>query len=146
MVSSPSRSFKMTSTRPLSGRRVLLAEDCVDQGRLFLHYLKEAGADVVLECNGHAAVSTVERSSEEFDAIVMDFEMPKMDGIFATSKLRELGFSGAIIAATSHHSEELREAWLSVGCDAYLAKPLTKSMLIQTVSAQLNPVVRQQIS
>lgn len=137
MIFGQSSAGENASHRRLQGRCVLLAEDCIDHGRLLLHYLKKAGADVILECNGHSAVNAVKKSPDEFDAIVMDFEMPQMDGIFATESLRALGYSGVIIAATAHHSEELREAWFVAGCDAYLVKPLEESRLIQAIGEHL---------
>ncbi len=121
---------------PLEGLQVLLAEDCVDQGRLYLKFLESAGAEVTLECNGQSAVDTVRKTPTLFDAVVMDFQMPEMDGLYATRQLRELGYSGAIIAATAFGSEELKESWFEAGCDDYLEKPLKKHELINAILHQ----------
>lgn len=115
------------------GLQILLAEDCMDQGRLYLRFLQQAGAEVTLECNGQSAVDAVKKTPTLFDAVVMDFEMPQMDGIESTRRLRELGYSGAIIAVTAFGSEELKEKWLQAGCDEYIQKPLKKCELITAV-------------
>lgn len=119
--------------QPLKGINLLLAEDCVDQSRMFLYCATSAGADVTLECNGQAAVDAVRRNPQHFDVIVMDFQMPEMDGLDATRQLRELGFQGTILAATAFGCEALREAWFLAGCDDYLEKPLTKRELVEAV-------------
>ena len=118
---------------PLEGQQVLLAEDCADQGRLYLKFLQSAGAEVTLECNGQSAVDAVRKGPTLFDAVVMDFQMPEMDGLESTRQLRELGYSGAIIAATAFGSEELKQSWFQAGCDEYLEKPLNKQELISAV-------------
>ena len=93
----------------LAGKQVLLAEDSLDQGRLILKFLQLAGAEVTLECNGQAAVDAVQKSPALFDAVVMDFQMPGMDGVDATRQLRALGYAGTIIAITAFGSEELKQ-------------------------------------
>ena len=117
----------------LEGLQVLLAEDCVDQGRLYLKFLQVAGAGVTLECNGQSAVHAVRKSPTLFDAVVMDFEMPEMDGLDATRQLREIGYSGAIIAVTAFGSEKLKQSCFQAGCDDYLKKPMNKHELISAV-------------
>lgn len=124
----------LSQTAPLhEGLKVLLVEDCMDQGRLYLRFLQMAGAEVTLECSGRSAVDAVRKSPTLFDAIVMDFEIPEMDGIECTRKLRELGYGGSIIAVTAFGSEELEQSWFQAGCDEYLQKPLKKSELIIAV-------------
>ncbi|MCP4171177.1 MAG: response regulator [Fuerstiella sp.] len=118
---------------PLAGLRLLLAEDCADQGRLYLKFLQSAGAEVTLECNGESTVDSVRKSPSLFDAVVMDFQMPEMDGLESTRQLRGLGYDGAIIAATAFGSQKLKRNWYQAGCDAYLIKPLKKAQLIAAV-------------
>lgn len=117
----------------LEGLHVLLVEDCVDQGRLYLHLLKTAGADVTLECNGAAAFDTVKKTRYEFDAIVMDFLMPEMDGIECTKRLRDYGYSETIVAVTAAGSLDLKERWFEAGCDIYLEKPFSRKSLIESI-------------
>ena len=117
----------------LEGKQVLLAEDSVDQSRLYLMFLQRAGADVTLECNGQSAVDAVVKSPMLFDAVVMDFQMPELDGLDATRQLRELGYRGAIIAVTAFSSDELKQSWFQTGCDDFLEKPLDATMLVSAV-------------
>ncbi len=121
------------NSRPLENMQILLAEDCAEESRLYLKFFEKAGAEVTLECNGQSAVDAIRRSPSRFDAIVMDFQMPEMDGIIATSKIRKLGFEGAIIAITAFSTKELRENWYRAGCDNYLEKPVQQPLLIETV-------------
>ncbi len=129
MIDDPSGS----SAPPLEGMQVLLAEDCIDQGRLYLKFLQRAGADVTLECNGESAVKAVRKSLTRFDAIVMDFQMPEMDGLESTKQLRFLGYRGAIIAATAFGSEELKQSWFQQGCNELLEKPLIQHELVGAI-------------
>ena len=129
-----SQSDSSQAAPALERQQVLLVEDCVDQGRLYLKFLQTAGAEVTLECNGQSAVDAIRKSPTLFDAVVMDFKMPEMDGLDATKQLRELGYSGAIIAVTAFGSEELNQAWFQAGYDEYLEKPLNKQELIGAVA------------
>ena len=105
----------------------------MDQGRLYLNFLQIAGAEVTLECNGQSALHAVRKAPTRFDAVVMDFRMPKMHGLKATQQLREIGYSGVIVAMTAFGSEELRQSWFQAGCTEYLNKPLSEQELIQAV-------------
>jgi len=120
----------------LEGTQVLLAVDCADDQRLYLEFLQLAGAEVTLECSGQSAVNAVRKSPALFDAVVMDFKMPRVDGLDATRQLRALGYSGVIIAVTAFGSEELKQSWFQAGCDDYLEKPFEKATLINTLHAQ----------
>jgi CheY-like chemotaxis protein len=129
--------FELPATRsPLQGLRVLFAEDCAEQGRLYLMFLQLAGAQVTLECNGQSAVDAAKTDLKHFDAVVMDFQMPEMDGLDATRQLRGLGYLGAILAVTAFGSEDLKRSWFQAGCDDYLMKPLKKRELIHAVYRQ----------
>lgn len=124
--------------QPLKGLHVLLAEDCVDQGRLYLRFIQKAGAEVTLECNGQSAVDAVRDSLEVYDAIVMDFQMPELDGLDATRQLRDLGYRGAILAMTAFGSLDLKRSWFEAGCDDFLEKPLKKHELTQAILQQVS--------
>jgi CheY-like chemotaxis protein len=112
---------------------VLLAQDCLDPERLCLTFLQGAGAEVTLECSGQSAVDAVRKSPTLIDAVVIDFKMPKLDGLDATNRLRELGYRGPIIAVTAFSSAELKHYWLQAGCDEYLKKPLNEHEFISAV-------------
>jgi len=122
----------------LKGLQVLLVEDCVDQGRLYLSILKSAGVDVTLECNGQAAVDAIRKTPDLFDAVVMDFQMPEVDGVDATRHLRTLGYRGAIIAMTAFGVEGLEQLWTQAGCNTYLTKPLDRDVLLEAVLSQIS--------
>ena len=117
----------------LEGKHVLLAEDCVGQGRLCLKTLQSAGADVTLECNGQSVVDAVRKSPTLFDAVVMDFLMPKMDGLDATRQLRCLGYTETIIGVIAFGSIDLERSWFQAGCNDCLKKPVNKHQLISAV-------------
>lgn len=116
---------------PLTNRRVLLVEDCPDQQRLMLHWLRIIGAEVTLECNGQAAVDSILKRGKKFDVIIMDFAMPVADGMEATSQLRDALIDTPIVAVTAHHSEELEMLWRAHGCNGYLRKPFGFSDLVK---------------
>jgi CheY-like chemotaxis protein len=122
--------------RPAAQITVLVAEDGEDNQRLIIHHLSRAGMKVILANNGREAVDlaiAAQRQSRAPEVILMDMQMPIMDGYEATAKLRELGWRGAIVAITAHAMRGDRERCTQVGCDDYLSKPIDRNILIQTV-------------
>ena len=119
----------------LEGKLVLLVEDGEDNQRLLTHFLTKAGCSVHLAENGQVAIDHVEKfagSEKPVDIILMDMQMPVMDGFEATSILREDGITIPIIGVTAHSSEDDRQRCLSAGCDEYLSKPVKNSLLLDT--------------
>ncbi|MEO5668407.1 MAG: response regulator [Bdellovibrionota bacterium] len=116
----------------LEGVRVLLVEDVFENQLLISRFLNVAGANVDLAANGLEAVSMAQ--SNDYDVILMDIQMPELDGYGATSRLRNDGYKGAIIALTAHALQEERARCLQVGCDDHLTKPIDRGTLIQSVA------------
>lgn len=121
---------------PLADIRVLLAEDGIDNQRLISHVLKRAGAHVDLAENGRIAVDLAEagwRAGSPYHVILMDMQMPELDGYGAASQLRSIGYGGVIIALTAHAMRGDRERCLAAGCDDYATKPIQRASLIELV-------------
>ena len=115
---------------------VLVAEDGEDNQRLIVHHLTRAGMKITVANNGHEAVDlaiAAQKQGRAPDVILMDMQMPVMDGYEATEKLRSLGWKGAIIAITAHAMNGDRDRCMKSGCDEYLTKPIEKDALIQAV-------------
>lgn len=117
----------------LIGLRVLLAEDGKANRELIQLILEDAGADVTVTVNGRDAIDAALR--EPFDIILMDMQMPILDGYSAARRIRELGCPLPIIALTAHAMRGDEEKCLAAGCSGYLAKPVDLTELIRTVAA-----------
>jgi CheY-like chemotaxis protein/anti-sigma regulatory factor (Ser/Thr protein kinase) len=127
--------------RGLEGVRVLLAEDSDDARALLEEILCEAGATVRGVEDGEQAVRAALDAMREggpFDVVLMDMEMPVLDGYAATRILRRLGCEHPIIAVTAHAMVEDRERCMEAGCDGYVAKPLERSVLLQVARESLD--------
>ena len=116
---------------------VLLAEDGSDNQRLISLFLSEAGMDVTVASNGRQAVDAVQADPDRFNVILMDMQMPVMDGYTATSTLRRAGYTRPIIALTAHAMSEDRARCLGAGCTDYLSKPVTEENLLRTIARHL---------
>ena len=102
---------------------------------LLKHIPKKTGAEIEFAMDGKQALDSVDsamQSNEPFDLILMDMQMPVMDGYLATVKLRESGNNIPVIAVTAHALEGDREHCLDSGCNEYLTKPINKELLIET--------------
>jgi len=125
------------NTQPKLICRILLAEDVPDNQRLIGFLLRKAGATVEIAENGQIALDlalAAKRAGNSFDVILMDVQMPVMDGYEATQKLRSAGYTEPIIALTVQAMTGEREKCIDAGCDDYLTKPVDRETLLHLVS------------
>jgi signal transduction histidine kinase/CheY-like chemotaxis protein len=123
-------------TRVLAGRRILLVEDTKINQLVISAQLKDAGCEITVADNGQIGVEKVseaEAAGEPFDVILMDMQMPVLDGYEATTRLRKQGYKRPIIAVTAHALAGDREKTIQAGCDEYLPKPVNRDNLIKMI-------------
>lgn len=125
----------------LQGVRVLLADDGETNRKLIQVFLSRHGAEVQTVENGEMACRLA--IAERFDVVLMDMQMPQMDGYAATRKLRSIGFLKPIIALTAHAMKGDREKCTFAGCSGYLSKPVNVDELIRAVEVAAGLESRQ---
>jgi len=123
----------------LEGKKVLLVDDVIENRLLLERMLSKRGAEVYSATNGEEAIRLALTTT--FDAILMDIQMPIMDGYSATQSLRQAGYNRPIIALTAHAMKDDREKCLEVGCTDYLTKPVQLNQLVMAINCQLNKTV-----
>jgi signal transduction histidine kinase/DNA-binding response OmpR family regulator/HPt (histidine-containing phosphotransfer) domain-containing protein len=135
------------ATQGQQSLRVLLAEDNEVNQQLAIKTLKKRGHTVVVACNGREALAALER--ESVDLILMDIQMPEMDGFAATAAIRDRekvsGGHVPIVALTAHAMKGDRERCLAAGMDAYVSKPLRVKELFDAITRVL-PVVDEVVT
>ena len=122
--------------------RILLAEDGLDARRLLARHLRAAGAEVETAENGLVACELALRAAEAgapYDLILMDMQMPELDGYAAAARLRAAGYRGPIVALTAHAMEDERARCLGAGCDGFATKPILRRTLIEVARTYLAP-------
>ena len=128
----PAAPPRVTDARASSPLRVLLAEDNLVNQRLAFRILDNAGHTVTLVNNGREALAAVQK--QDFDVVLMDVQMPEMDGFEATQAIRESEADKnthlPIIALTAHAMSGDRERCLAAGMDDYLSKPVRATDLL----------------
>ncbi|MCG3132681.1 MAG: Sensor histidine kinase RcsC [Phycisphaerae bacterium] len=124
-------------------RRVLIVDDGPDNQRLLSYFLTRDGWEVSLADHGEAALKEIrgaEAGGDPFDLVLMDMQMPVMDGYTATREARLSGYDGPILAVTAHAAAGDEDKCLAAGCDAYLAKPLRRAALLELVRRLTEPL------
>jgi PAS domain S-box-containing protein len=134
------------TTESLKGKCILLVEDGKDNQVLLNHMLRSAGIKVVNAVNGADALRLYQHQTsgqESYDLILMDMQMPVIDGYSATKSLRTLGYPGPIVALTAHAMAGDRERCLAAGCQDYLSKPVRAATLLETCAKHLGVIINQ---
>ncbi len=128
------------ATRPgvpeLVDRTILLAEDVAVNARFISAILEKQGAVVEVVQNGRVAVQRCleqDRVGSPFDIVLMDIQMPEMDGYEATRHLRAAGYDGPILALTANAMASDRQACLNAGCDGCATKPVNRAELVAQI-------------
>ncbi|MGA1606613.1 MAG: ATP-binding protein, partial [Planctomycetota bacterium] len=118
--------------------RVLLAEDGPDNQRLISFLLRKAGVHVDVVGDGEAAVRearAAHAAGSPYDVLLMDMQMPVLDGYGAVRQLRRNGYAGAIVALTANAMRGDEDRCRAAGCDAFLSKPIDRRALCETVAS-----------
>lgn len=123
----------------LKGKHVLLVEDNEINTELAIELLKDVGVTAIHAANGQIAIDTLRTAS--FDAVLMDIQMPVLDGLSATRQIREAGLHNGkpIIAMTAHAMAGEREKSLAAGMNEHISKPIDPKKLYQTLVDFLEP-------
>jgi two-component system sensor histidine kinase/response regulator len=136
----PANSIPMVASH-LRGLRVLVAEDNEINRELAVELLTDAGLVVDVAENGRIACARVLNSGERYDAILMDVQMPEMDGLEATARIRQHWPADRlpIIAMTAHAYETERQRCFDVGMNDHISKPIDPNLLVHTLDCWLKP-------
>jgi signal transduction histidine kinase/ActR/RegA family two-component response regulator len=126
----PREDARASGAGRLAGARLLLVEDGPDNQRLIALYLQRAGAEVEVAADGRAGIDALAACGAAFDAVLMDMQMPVLDGYAATRAIRARGARVPVIALTAHTMEGDRERCLAAGCDDFLSKPVDRQALL----------------
>jgi PAS domain S-box-containing protein len=131
----PSGTAGAAAAAPRLAGRVLLAEDNPDNQRLIALHVQRLGAELAVAGNGEEALQRA--LAEPFDLVLMDMQMPVLDGIQATRRLRAQGYRGPIVALTANAMQEDIRRCEEAGCDGFLTKPIDRARFGATVARYL---------
>ena len=128
--------IKNPQTQILEGIKVLLVDDTFDNQKLISLFLERTGATVELASDGVEAIQKVMQFP--YDVVLMDVQMPVMDGLQAASILRQKNFQKPLIALTAHAMKEDRDRCLAAGFDDYLTKPVDRQLLVGKIKSMIS--------
>ena len=120
---------------------VLVVEDTSDLQKMMVRFCESVGWKAWAASNGAEVLERVSAAATPFQVILMDMQMPVLDGYEATRRLRRNGYTGVIVALTAHAMRGDREKCLEAGCDDYLAKPVTREVLRDLLERRRVPAV-----
>lgn len=124
--------FDTLSAKPLFSGNILLAEDHEDNRRLISRLLSKLGLTVYSAKDGYEAIELYQQYQPE--VVLMDIQMPRMDGIQAYNELRKQGCEKPIIALTANAMQNEVEEYFDLGFDGYIQKPIDRHLLISTIA------------
>lgn len=136
----PFASHGASGPKKIKGR-VLVVEDGPDNQALIAQLLRRVGCEAEAADSGRVAIARVigaEHARRPYSLILMDIQMPEMDGLEATRRLRAAGFTGPIVALTANVLESNRDQCIAAGCDYFLTKPIQMDAFYSTISSCLN--------
>ncbi len=137
--------FTQAKLERLDGVRVLVVDDSPDNLRLTTRMLTASGADVECAADGESAIKVL--ASLSFDVVLMDIQMPGLDGYETIRRLRAMGYRKPVLALTAHAMKGERERCLEAGFDGHLVKPIDRPAMLKAVRERAKPVfepVREQ--
>lgn len=120
----------------LAGLRILVVDDGPDNQLLFSLYLTKQGAEVTLAADGAEGLQATQNKAaagSSFHLILLDMQMPVMDGYALARRLRDSGYTRPIVALTAHSEDKERARCIEAGCDDFVTKPLPPEALIEAV-------------
>jgi two-component system, sensor histidine kinase len=112
--------------------KVLVVDDSSDNRILMTHFLKAAGARVECANDGQEAINKI--NENDYQIVLMDIQMPVLDGYRATMQLRNQGYKKPIIALTAHALKEDKERSLKAGCSDHITKPVDRTLLLKKIA------------
>ncbi|MDR3183343.1 MAG: response regulator, partial [Planctomycetaceae bacterium] len=137
----PSAVLPFVAPQPLNDKNILIVDDSKINQMVFSAALREAGCRIELAKDGQEGVEKATAAlngGDPFDVILMDMQMPVMDGYEATRTLRMQDYTKPIIAVTAHALPDDQAKCLDAGCDAYLSKPVEPHLLQDTLKSFIN--------
>ncbi len=126
------------------GARILLVDDSIENQNLMQLYLRKTGAQIIVGHNGAEAIALAREGGA--DLILMDIQMPILDGLEATRRLRAMGFNKPIIALSAHALPSEIERSYEAGCDTHVCKPVRKADLLPIIASYLQKVTRRDVA
>lgn len=127
----PENNVRSAPLENLAGKKILVVDDSSDNQTIIRLFLESAQGQVEIANNGIEAIARL--SQENFDVVLMDIQMPIMDGYQALTVARQNSYQGPIVALTAHALKEEKEACLAAGFTDYMSKPIDRQVLIRRV-------------